>query len=235
MPQCQSKEYLSHGIGRSFQVPEILGGIASPNSNLPLRAFGFEYGTMLIDRRFAVTATCVAFVAATLWAALGIDSLARPIQESRRDLVVLLPFFLTTLVLWFIGQVQSPRGDRLERLTFWALIIASGLTILGGIGNVRHSALLEHLGFPAGPLLWTVGLIVYGIASWRTRIFPRYVAVTLILFEPASILTGVALSSIAPLRDSGSYTGGVEKAVAVMILGFAIRQLAPSPQLASPE
>ena len=190
---------------------------------------------MLIDRRYAIAGTGVAFAAAILWAALGIDSLARPIPDNRRDLMVLVPFFLTTLVLWFIGQVQSPRRDRRERVTFWFLIIASCLTILGGIGNVLHSPLLEHLGFPAGPLLWTVGLIVYGIACWRTRIFPRYVAVTLILFEPASIFTGVALSPIAPLHDSGSYTGGVEKAVAVMILGFAIRQLAPSPQLASTE
>jgi hypothetical protein len=42
----------------------------------------------------------------------------------------------------------------------------------------------------------------------------------------------VALSPIAPLHDSGSYTGGVEKAVAVMILGLAIRQFAVSHQLA---
>lgn len=71
----------------------------------------------------------------------------------------------------------------------------------------------------------------YGIASWRIRVFPRYVAWTLILFEPASILTGVALSPIAPLHDSGSYTGGIEKAVAVLILGLAARQLAASPQV----
>jgi hypothetical protein len=151
--------------------------------------------------------------------------LVRPIQDNRRDFVVLVPFLLTAVVLWFIGQAQSQRRNSLERVTFWALMIASCLTILGGIGNVLHSGLLEHLGFPAGPLLWTVGLIVYGIATWRTRIFQRYVAVTLILFEPASILTGLALSPIAPLHDSGSYTGGVEKAVAVMILGLAIRQL----------
>ena len=190
---------------------------------------------MLVDRRYATAGAGLAFAAAILWAAIGIDSLARPIQDNRRDLMVLVPFFLTTLVLWFIGQMQSPHRDRLERVTFWFLIIASCLTILGGIGNLLHSALLEHLGFPAGPLFWTAGLIVYGIACWRTRIFPRYVAVTLILFEPASILAGVALSPIAPLHDSGSYTGGVEKAVAVMILGYAIRQLAPSPQLASTE
>jgi len=123
-----------------------------------------------------------------------------------------------------MAQNRNYYADRLERITFAALLIASCLTILGGIGNVLHSAMLEHLGFPAGPLLWTVGLIAYGIASWRTGIFPRYVAVMLILFEPASILTGVVLSPFAPLRDSGSYTGGVEKAFAVMILGFALRQ-----------
>jgi len=123
-----------------------------------------------------------------------------------------------------MAQNRNYYADRLERITFGALLIASCLTILGGIGNVLHSAMLEHLGVPAGPLLWTVGLIAYGIASWRTGIFPRYVAVMLILFEPASILTGVVLSPFAPLRDSGSYTGGVEKAFAVMILGFALRQ-----------
>lgn len=190
---------------------------------------------MLINRAFAVAGNRVAYAAAILWAALGIDSLARPIQDPRRDIVVLVPFFLTAVVLCFIGQIQSFRRDRFERTTFWALVIACCLTILGGIGNVLHNAILEHLGFPAGPLLWTVGLIAYGIACWRTGIFPRYLALALILFEPASILTGVALSPIAPLRDSGSYTGGIEKAVAVMILGLALRQLAPSPKLTTTE
>lgn len=188
---------------------------------------------MLIDRRFAVAGTCVAFAAAILWAALGIDSLVRPIPDNRRDLVVLAPFFLTALVLWFIGQMQKQRRDRLERVAFWVLMIACSLTMLGGIGELLHNPLLERLAVPAGPLIWTVGLIVYGIASWRTRIFPRYLAVTLILFEPASILTGVALSPFAPLRDTGSYTGGIEKAVAVTILAFALRRLAFSPGLAA--
>jgi len=166
-----------------------------------------------MDKKSAVTASRVAFTTAILWAALGIDSLARPYQDNRRDFVVLVPFTLTAVVLWLIGQTQLTARDRLERVTFWALMNACCLTVLGGIGNVSHNALTEHLGFPAGPVLWTVGLIMYGIASWRIRIFPRYVVWTLILFEPASILTGVALSSIAPLHDSGSYAGGIEKAV----------------------
>lgn len=186
---------------------------------------------MLIDKKSAATATRVAFTTATLWAALGFDSLARPYQDNRRDFVVLVPFTLTAVVLWFIGQMQLTARDRLERVTFWVLMVACCFTVLGGIGNVSHNALLEHLGFPTGPVLWTVGLIGYGIASWRIRIFPRYVAWTLILFEPASILTGIALSPIVPLHDSGSYTGGIEKAVAVLILGLAIRQLTASTQL----
>ena len=190
-------------------------------------------GTLLTDKKAVVTATRVAFTTAAWWAVLGIDSLARPYQDNRRDFVVLVPFTLTAIVLWFMGRMQSSRRDRLERVTFWALMIACFLTVLGGVGNVLHNALLEKLGFPAGPLLWTLGLIVYGIATWRIRIFPRYVAWTLILFEPASILTGVALSPIAPLHDSGSYTGGIEKAVAVLILAVAVRQFAVSPAQAA--
>lgn len=186
---------------------------------------------MIVDKKLAATVSRVAFTAAVLWAALGFDSLVRPYQDNRRDLVVLLPFALTGIVLWLLGQIQSLARDRLERATFWTLIVACCLTVLGGIGNVLHVAPLERLGFPTGPVLWTVGLIVYGVASWRIRVFPRYVAWTLILFEPASILTGVALSPIAPLHDSGSYTGGIEKAVAVLILGLAARQLAVSPEL----
>ena len=60
-------------------------------------------------------------------------------------------------------------------------------------------------------------------------------AVVLWLFEPASILTGVALSPIAPLHDSGSYTGGIEKAVGVLILGLAIRKFSISHQPAATE
>src|SRR5215469_188952 len=126
-------------------------------------------GMMLIDKRSAVTATRVAFTAAILWAALGIDSLTRPYQDNRRDFVVLVLFTFTAVVLWLIGQMQLTARDRLERVTFWALMVGCCLTVLGGIGNVSHNALLEHLGFPAGPALWTTGLIMYGIASWRIR------------------------------------------------------------------
>lgn len=188
---------------------------------------------MLVSKKSAIAGTYVAFTTAILWAALGIDSLARPYQDSRRDFVVLVPFTLTALVLWFIGRIQLNARDRLERVTFWTLMVGCCLTVLGGIGNVSHIALFEHFGFPAGPLMWTAGLVVYGIASWRTRIFPRYVAGTLILFEPASILTGVALSPIAPLHDSGSYTGGIEKAAALLILGLALRKSAGSRQPAA--
>lgn len=64
-----------------------------------------------------LNATRVAFATAILWAALGIDSLVRAHQDNRRDFVVLVPFTLTAIVLWLIGQMQSTARDRLERLT----------------------------------------------------------------------------------------------------------------------
>jgi len=70
-----------------------------------------------MDKKSAVTASRVAFTTAILWAALGIDSLARPYQDNRRDFVVLVPFTLTAVVLWLIGQTQLTARDRLERVT----------------------------------------------------------------------------------------------------------------------
>ena len=79
------------------------------------------------------------------------------------------------------------------------------------------------LAFPGGAIIWTVGLIWYGIATWRAGVFPRYVGLALILFEPGSILTGLALSPISPLHDHGAYSAGIEKGAAMALLALGFR------------
>jgi hypothetical protein len=44
-----------------------------------------------------------------------------------RDFVVLVPFTLTAVVLWFISQVQLTARDRLEHVTFWRLRLRAAL------------------------------------------------------------------------------------------------------------
>ena len=68
-------------------------------------------------------------------------------------------------------------------------------------------------------------LIAFGVATLKLRMLPPYVGVTLILLEPGSILTGVALAPVAPLRDHGAYSAGVEKGLAMAIVGIGLRWL----------
>jgi hypothetical protein len=63
-------------------------------------------------------------------------------------------------------------------------MIASGLTVLGNVGVSLEQRTLAVLGFPWGAVLWTVGLIGFGVGTWLAKVLPRYVALTLILLEP---------------------------------------------------
>jgi hypothetical protein len=43
----------------------------------------------------------------------------------------------------------------------------------------------------------------------------------MMLLEPGSVLAGLALSPIAPIHDRGTYSGAVEKGIALAFLAVA--------------
>jgi hypothetical protein len=112
-----------------------------------------------------------------------------------------------------------------ERTGFYAVMIASALAFLGNVGVTTGQTLLAVFGFPWGAVLWTLGLILFGIGTWQARLLPRYVALALILLEPGSILTGLALSPVAPLHDRGAYSAGIEKGLALALIACGLRSL----------
>jgi hypothetical protein len=138
----------------------------------------------------------------------------------------MLPFLLTTAAFWFVHTVQASRTGMLGRAAFYALMIASALAIAGSIGIQAEQPALAALGFPGGAVIWAAGLMVFGIATLRAGVFPRFVGIALLLLEPGSILTGLALAPISPLHDRGSYSAGVEKGLALALVsyGFMILQ-----------
>jgi hypothetical protein len=184
------------------------------------------------DSRLAARGACVSFWAAACWIVLGVESIVRPYQENYRDLVWMIPFALTVIALAYLHAVQSSALHRVERAGFYAVMVASALTLVGSVGVLANQALLARLGFPWGALLWTVGLVSFGIGTLAARKVPPLVGITLILLEPGSILTGLALSPIAPLHDRGAYSAGVEKGLALLFIGLGlrscIRRLSPS-------
>lgn len=173
----------------------------------------------------------IAAFAASCWILFGLESIVRPVQDNLRDAVWMLPFALTAAAFWYVHRVQASPGMPWERAAFHMLMTASALVFCGNAGLVTGHPALAVLAFPWGALLWTAGMLLFGAATWQAAVFPRAVALTIMLLEPGSLLTGLALSPIAPLHERGAYSAGVEKgaALAVVAFGFlAVRKLQPS-------
>ena len=80
---------------------------------------------------------------------------------------------------------------------------------------------------PGGLMLVAFWLIHQVQRSPKAR-FERYAywvlwaALAIILFEPGSVAFGLDLSPIAPVQDHGAYTAGVEKGIALAIVGLGL-------------
>lgn len=157
------------------------------------------------------------------WIVLGLDSISRPVQDNRRDVFWWLPFGLFVVSVVAVHRVQRSGALRMERYTYWAVMLASGLALLGNLGVMFNNSLLATMGFPGGAIVFTLGLVVFGIATWRARSFPKYVALALILWEPGSIATGLLLAPISPLHDRGSYSAGVWKGFMAALVAWGLR------------
>jgi hypothetical protein len=160
---------------------------------------------------------------AIAWAVLGADSIVRPIQDNRRDVFWWVPFALLIVLIVGVHRVQRARELRSERYSFFAVMLAAGLVFLGNLGIVFDLHALSKLGFPGGAIIWTAGLIAYGVVTWRARVLPWYAALGLVLWEPGSIATGLLLSPIAPLLDRGAYSAGLEKGLATAVIAFGLQ------------
>lgn len=176
-----------------------------------------------VEREARLGALC-GWISAIAWVAIGVDSIVRPIQDNRRELYWWIPFVFMIFEIVAVHRVQRGRGLRLERYTYYLVLFASALVLLGNLGLVFNLEALAALGFPGGALVWTVGLIAFGVGTWRARVLPCYAAVSLMLWEPGSIAAGLLLAPISPLRDRGSYSAGLWKGLAVALVALALQQ-----------
>jgi hypothetical protein len=176
-------------------------------------------------QKLAITGSIVAAWAAFAWLALGAESIARPVQVNYRDALWMVPFVLTAIAFTFLHAVQRSQTDHFETASFYFLMTASALGFLGNTGILTNQPLLASFAFPWGAILWMLGLVAYGIATLKAKVVPRYVAISIILLEPGSLLTGLALSPIAPIHDRGAYSAGIEKGLVLALLALGMKQL----------
>jgi hypothetical protein len=163
-------------------------------------------------------------VASVTWFGMGVESIIRPFQDNRREAFWVLPFAFTVATFFNVHAVQR-RRSRTEFIGYIVVLIASALALLGNIGLQLNVRSLESLGFPGGALVWLIGLVCFGIGTFKAGVLPRYAGWALILLEPGSILAGLALSPIAPLLPRGAYSGNVGKGIAMGVVALALRAL----------
>jgi hypothetical protein len=120
---------------------------------------------------------------------------------------------------------------RWERTTFVVLIVTMLVVTLGSMGMITRTSSLQPLAFPWGVLVWMIAMVVYGIATWRTRLLPRSAALAFLFLEPGSILLGLALNPIVPIHDHGGYSGAVAKGFALAAMARGLRDVAQSAEV----
>ena len=163
-----------------------------------------------------------ALLAGTLWLFLSLDSLARPDPETYRDAVFIIPWLLAAVAIAGIHTLQRAAAGRLGEVGFWLLVAGIVAGVAGILASLSDSESLKWLGFPVGALGWMGGLALFGVATMRARVLPRWCGVALIVAQPLAILLGAALAPIAPLHEYGSYTGALALAVVWLSLGAVL-------------
>jgi hypothetical protein len=101
------------------------------------------------------------------WIVLGLDSILRPVQDNRRDVFWWLPFGLFVMSLVAVHRVQRSRALRIEPYAYGTVMLASALVLLGNLGVMFNNSLLATMGFPGGAIVFTLGLVAFGITTWR--------------------------------------------------------------------
>lgn len=161
-------------------------------------------------------------LAAVCWIALGVDSIVRPYQVNLRDGLLLIPWVFTAITFWYVHLVQRSAAGRVERTGHVLVQIASVLVFFGNVGLVTDQPVLAIFTVPWGALLWAAALVVFGIGTRKAAVLPGYAGVALMLLEPCSMLSGLALSPISPIHDRGAYSGALVKGFLVALVSAAL-------------
>lgn len=171
-----------------------------------------------------------AWLAGAGFLGLSIETLLVDGSHGYRDLIWTVPGVCTLIAFGAVHSAQRCQASPFERSAY--LVVQGGL-IAGLVGNTARALdvdSLAWLGFPLGALLWFFGLVLFGIATLRARVVPRYVGRAILLLEPASIATGLALSPLLGLHDHGSYSGALPKAIVLALVARALNSHRSAPR-----
>jgi hypothetical protein len=159
------------------------------------------------------------------WAALAVESFVTPPPQAYRDALILVPWTLYAIVIVGVHQAQRDRTGAFARVGLIVTLAGMAASAIGNLGVLLGSQAMVAISFPVGPGMFSLGLLLFGIATVRAGVLPRYAGVALVLSQPLAIGVGVALSWRVPLHPHGSFTGGLGHGITVLLLAIALTRV----------
>jgi hypothetical protein len=127
-----------------------------------------------------------------MWAVLGLGPVVGYLQAipGREDVVLfVLALLLTAAGLVGLHALQSNSYGLLGRAGFYIALAAVAARILGAVVFLAGSSALEWISLP-GTAGMLVGFVLYGIATVRASVLPRWYGLALIVSMPVSLPLG---------------------------------------------
>ena len=128
-----------------------------------------------------------------IWVVLGLSALVGYLQAipGREDVVLfVLAHLLLAVGLVGLHALQEDSYGRLGRAGFYIALVAIAARVLGAVVFLAGSSALEWISLPA-TLGMLVGFVLYGVATLRARVLPRWYGLALIVSLPVSLPVAV--------------------------------------------
>jgi hypothetical protein len=128
-----------------------------------------------------------------IWVVLGLSALVGYLQAipGREDVVLFVVAHLL-LAVGLVGLHALQKGSygRLGRAGFYIALVAIAARVLGALVFLAGSSALEWISLPA-TLGMLVGFVLYGVATLRARVLPRWYGLALLVSLPVSLPVAV--------------------------------------------
>lgn len=128
---------------------------------------------------------------------------------SSAALTHLVAIVLTLVAAVSLHVVQQSRYGSVGWIGVGIVAVALVAQAVGRLSELSGSGALEGLVFPLGVLVMVAGLVVYGVATWRAAVLPRWVAIGLVVVPPLAIVAAVTFEEIGLDAEHGEVLLGL--------------------------
>lgn len=151
-----------------------------------------------------------------IWVVLGLAPMVGYLQAipGREDVVLfVVGMLLTAAGLVGLHTLQKDSYGRLGRTGFYVALAAIAAHILGAVLYLAGNPSFQWLSSSVGRFGILIGFVLYGIATLRARVLPRWYGLTLAVSMPISLGMGHLLAA---------YWSSLLFSLFFLVLGYAL-------------